>query len=61
MSKIAIVTDSTSDLPNKVTKDNGIFVVPLNVHFGDETFIDGVNLDTSEFYPKLIKTASSLK
>ena len=56
MSKIAIVTDSTSDLPNKVTKDNGIFVVPLNVHFGDETFIDGVNLDTSEFYPKLISS-----
>ena len=56
MSKIAIVTDSTSDLPNKVTKDNGIFVVPLNVHFGDETFIDGVNLNTSEFYPKLISS-----
>ena len=56
MSKIAIVTDSTSDLPNKVTKDKGIFVVPLNVHFGDETFIDGVNLNTSEFYPKLISS-----
>ena len=56
MSKIAIVTDSTSDLPNKVSKDNGIFVVPLNVHFGDETFIDGVNLNTSEFYPKLISS-----
>ena len=54
MSKIALVTDSTSDLPKKVAEKQGIFVVPLNLHFGDETFIDGIDITSSEFYPKLI-------
>ena len=57
MSKIAIVTDSTCDLPNKVVKEKNITVIPLNVHFGEETFLDGIDIKSDTFFPfKLCKS-----
>jgi len=56
MSKIAIVTDSTCDLPKKVVEKYNISVVPLNVHFGEETFLDGIDLQSDEFFQKLINS-----
>ena len=53
MSKIALVTDSTCDLPESVVKKNKITVIPLNVHFGEETFLDGIDLKSDEFFEKL--------
>tara|TARA_B110001454_G_scaffold99638_1_gene94143 strand:+ start:1034 stop:1870 length:837 start_codon:yes stop_codon:yes gene_type:complete len=53
MSKIAIVTDSTCDLPKKIIEKYNISVVPLNVHFGEETFLDGIDLKSDEFFQKL--------
>ena len=53
MSKIALVTDSTCDLPKSVVKDKNITVIPLNVHFGEETFLDGIDLQSKEFFEKL--------
>mgnify|MGYP001335540515 FL=1 len=53
MSKIALVTDSTCDLPKSVVKDKNIKVIPLNVHFGEETFLDGIDLQSNEFFEKL--------
>ena len=51
--KIAIVTDSVADVPESLRKELGITVVPLSIIFGDETFIDGVDLDIYSFYTKL--------
>ena len=53
MSNIAIVTDSTCDLPKKIIEKYNISVVPLNVHFGEETFLDGIDLKSDEFFQKL--------
>ncbi len=50
---VAIVTDSTSDLTPRIAEELGITVVPLNVHFGTETYKDGVDLTTEEFYRRL--------
>jgi DegV family protein with EDD domain len=50
---VKIVTDSASDLPPQITKDLGITVIPLNIHFGIQTFKDGVDLTAEEFYRKL--------
>ena len=50
---IAIVTDSTSDLPKDVVEKHGIIVVPLNVRFGMEEFKDGIDIDNDEFYRRL--------
>ena len=50
---IRIVTDSTCDLPAETIAEYGIEVVPLNIHMGDETLIDGVNITKEEFYHRL--------
>ncbi|MTI96064.1 MAG: DegV family protein [Firmicutes bacterium] len=53
MSKIAIVTDSTADLSPDLVAAHGITVVPLNVHFHEEVFKDGIDIDTDSFFAKL--------
>lgn len=50
---VKIVTDSTSDLPEKIVTQYEIGVVPLNVHFGEEVYKDGVDIWSEEFYNKL--------
>ena len=53
MSRVAIVTDSASDLPPEVAAAAGITVVPLVVNFGSETFRPNVNLTTDEFWARM--------
>jgi DegV family protein with EDD domain len=50
---IAVVTDSTSDLPPDIAQLHGISIVPLNVHIEDETFLDGVTISADEMYRRL--------
>jgi DegV family protein with EDD domain len=54
--RVAIVTDSTADLTPEVQDRHRIVVVPLNVHFGQETFRDGVDLDPDAFLAKMAAT-----
>ena len=56
MSKVAIVTDSTTYLPKEILKQYFITVTPQILIWGDETFQDGVDIQPNEFYRKL-KTA----
>ena len=51
--KLAIVTDSVSDISPKIAKELKITVVPLTVIFGTDQFLDGVELSNSEFFQKL--------
>ncbi len=51
---VRIVTDSTSDLPQDIVQRLGITVVPLNVHFGTDSFKDGVDISADEFYDRLL-------
>lgn len=53
MGRVAVVTDSTCDLPVKVVEAVGLRVVPLSVAFDDETFVAGVQLSTEEFHARL--------
>lgn len=50
---IAVVTDSTSDLPPDLAATYGIRVVPLNVRFGVDEYLDGVTMHAEEFYQRL--------
>ncbi|MFC2070001.1 DegV family protein [Chloroflexota bacterium] len=50
---VKIVTDSVADLPGHVAEELGITVVPLNVRFGTETYRDGIELTTDEFFNRL--------
>jgi DegV family protein with EDD domain len=49
----AVVTDSTSDLPDAWRERYDIEVVPLKVLFGEETFRDGVDMNNEEFFARL--------
>jgi DegV family protein with EDD domain len=54
MNKIAIVTDSTSDIPGDICRKNNIYVIPLFVNFGDKSYVDdGVDITKKQFYEKL--------
>jgi DegV family protein with EDD domain len=50
---VRLVTDSTADIPLDQAQTAGITVVPLTVFFGDEAYLDGVELDNASFYRKL--------
>jgi DegV family protein with EDD domain len=50
---IAVVTDSTSDLPEQLAKEHGVTVVPLYVHFGNDAYRDGIDMKADEFYGRL--------
>src|SRR5258708_11930843 len=49
----AVVTDSTSDVPEAWRQRYDIEVVPLKVLFGEETFRDGVDMNNEEFFARL--------
>ncbi|HZA98527.1 MAG TPA: DegV family protein [Gemmatimonadales bacterium] len=56
---VAVVTDTSSDLPDPVLDQHRIVMVPLQVVFGESTFRDRVELKPEEFYRRL-RTASEL-
>jgi DegV family protein with EDD domain len=49
----AIVLDSTCDPPAGFFDRPGLYMVPLKVHFGDETYRDGIDMTYQEFFAKL--------
>ena len=60
MGRVAIVTDSTCDLPAAVVEAAGIRVVPLSVAFGLDTYVSGVTISTAGFYARLLADTSRL-
>jgi len=53
LTRVRIVTDSTASIPEEQLEELGISVVPLSIRFGQESFRDGVELKTDEFYRRL--------
>src|SRR5438132_7370156 len=54
----AVVTDSTADLPAAWRERYDVEVVPLKVLFGHETFRDGVDMTSDEFFTRLAASTS---
>ena len=54
---LKIVTDSTSDLPPEAVAALGITVVPLSILFGDEELLDGVDIQSDQFFRRLQREA----
>jgi DegV family protein with EDD domain len=48
-----IATDSTCDLPAEFFQRHDVAVVPINVLFGAESYLDGVTIDRATFYRKI--------
>jgi len=53
MKKVAIITDSSAYLPDTIVEELGIHVVPLTLHWGDDTYRDGEDIHAEEFYARL--------
>ena len=51
--KIAIVTDSTCDLPQELIDNYQINMMPININFGDNHYLDKVTLQPEKFYSML--------
>ncbi len=48
-----VITDSTADIPPDLARRYGIKVVPLEVIWGDKSFVDGVTIQCHDFYSRL--------
>ncbi len=59
MKKIKIVTDSTLDMREEDIKAYGVYVVPLSISIGEETFLDRVDISPADFMKKM-KASSEL-
>lgn len=51
-----IVMDSAGDLPEQWLEEYQINVIPINVHMGNDVFLEGVNLSIEQFYSWVKKT-----
>jgi DegV family protein with EDD domain len=52
--RIALVTDSTCDIPADWREKYDITVVPLTIVFDGQPYLDGVDLTAEEFYQRLL-------
>lgn len=54
MARVAVVTDSTADIPAELIARYDIHVVPLTVRIGDRVYEDRVTITPSEFLDRLV-------
>ena len=52
-SRIAIVVDSTAQIPAELVQQHGIHVIPQTLVWGTETFHDDVDITPAQFYDRL--------
>lgn len=53
---VKLIIDSSSDIDAVEAQKRNIIMIPIEVSFGDTTYLDGVNLSKNEFFEKLIET-----
>lgn len=56
LKQAVIVADSTADVPKAMVEEYGIHIVPMRLSFGEESFVEGVDITVEEFYDKLTKS-----
>lgn len=47
---LRIVTDGAADMPPGWQQEFGIDIIPINIQFGEKTYLQGVDLDAEGFY-----------
>ncbi len=52
MTNVRIVTDSACDLPGPLADSLGIEIVPLTIRFGEQEFVDRIDLSSAEFWAR---------
>ena len=51
--EVAIITDSSADLPPGAAERLNIDIVPLRINFGERDYLDGISLMPSDFFRRL--------
>ncbi len=51
--RIALITDSTCDIPEDWRKEYDITVIPLTIIWDNREYLDGVDISPEEFYERL--------
>ncbi|MDW7674024.1 MAG: DegV family protein [Bacillota bacterium] len=59
MQKVAVLTDSTADIPQDLREEQNINVIPLSVVHEDKSYLDGIDIKSEEFY-KLLEATETL-
>ncbi len=47
---LRIVTDGAGDMPSSWLTEYDLHVIPINIHFGERTYLQGVDLTDADFY-----------
>jgi DegV family protein with EDD domain len=50
---LRIVTDGAADLPTGWGEEFDIQIIPINIHFGEETYLQYIDIDLEGFYNKV--------
>lgn len=50
---LRIITDSAADMPKEWREKYEVHFVPVNIHFGTEQFLHGVDLTDEQYYKRL--------
>ncbi|MFH1446245.1 MAG: DegV family protein [Chloroflexota bacterium] len=56
MPKIAIVTDSSANIPPELLSQYNITIVPLVLIWDEKIYQDGIDIQANEFYDKLVQS-----
>lgn len=56
MTQAIIVADSTADIPREMVSEYGIHIVPMRLAFGEESYIEGIDITVEQFYDKLAES-----
>jgi len=58
MNKIALVTDSTANMPPSLVKKYHLHIIPVRIQWDEETLVDGVDITATQFYQRLVASQS---
>ncbi len=50
---VRIITDTTACLPKEVAEEYGLPVIPQIIHFGEESYYEGIDMDIDAFMQRL--------
>ena len=56
--RVAVITDSSCDLPTDIADELGLRIIPLTIRFGDEEFVDRAELSPAEFWTRCVNSAT---
>jgi DegV family protein with EDD domain len=57
--KLRIAMDSAGDIPAEWAEEYDVHIIPINIHFGERTFFQGVDLSNEGFY-KLVDESGTI-